>query len=109
VDDLKQFLPGLMMACGGVLQWARQFKAFREWQYHIIAVALASGAYWLVTPFAGDWRHYVLSGIQFLTIGGGLAVIYGGTFIASNGAKAVAAANPGSGTDSVAVPVTNSK
>lgn len=111
MDELKEYLPGLMVAAGGTLQWLRQFKAFREEWYHAIAVALGVGAFWLVTPYAASsWRAWWISCIDFLTVGGGgLALIWGGTFIVSNGAKAVAASNPEAGVNSVVLPLTNSK
>ena len=109
LHDLHDYLPGLMVAAGGVLQWFRQFKMFREQYYHLIAVGLGIGAFWLVTPYTGEWRTWWLQCLDFLTIGGGgLAMIYGGTFLVSNTAKAVAAANPAAAS-TVAVPVTDSK
>lgn len=108
-EDVQRYLPGLMVAAGGILQWLRQFKSFREWYYHVIAVVLGVGAFALVTPFDGPLRLWVLSCIDFLTVGGGgLAMIYGGTFIVSTTAKKVAAASPTLGEIGVA-PVTNSK
>lgn len=108
--DEAKYLPVLMTAAGGVLQWLRQFKTFREWHYHVIAVVLGVSAYWLVNPFGPDVRIWALSCIEFLSVGGGMALIWGGTFIVSNGARAVAASSlPDAVTNSVAVPVTNSK
>lgn len=111
MDDLKGYLPGLMVAAGGVLQWVRQFKRFPEWGYHVVAVTLGAAAYWLVAPMdPSSWRAWIISCIDFLTVGGGgLALIWGGTFIASNGAKAIAEAHPSAAANSLAVPLTNSK
>jgi len=111
VNELKAYLPGLMVAAGGMLQWFRQFSAFREQYYHLVAVALGVLAFWLVTPYTGgDWRGWWLSCIDFLTVGGGgLALIYGGTFLVSNGAKAAAAANPSAAANNIGLPLTNSK
>jgi len=81
---------------------------FREEYYHVIAVVLGVGAFLLVTPFEPNaWRVWWLSCVEFLSVGGGLPIIYGGTFIASNGAKAIAAANPTA--NNIALPVTDSK
>ena len=100
MNDLKEYLPGLLMAAGALLQWLRQFQKFPEWGYHIIAVALAMVAYALVTPVVDNhFRIWTLDALRWLSVGGGLATIWGGTFIASNAAKAGVAV----------VPMTNSK
>ena len=86
--DLKEYLPGLLMAAGAALQWLRQYQRFQEPLYHVIAVILSTFSYALVTPLGeGGVRVWTLDCIQWLSVGGGLATIWGGTFIASNAAK----------------------
>lgn len=109
MDDLKGYMPVLMIAGGGFLQWFRQFKSFREEWYYAVAVIIGVLAYLMVTPFdPAHPRLWSLSCLEFLTAKGGLAQIFGGTFLVSNGAKGIAAVNPSAGA-SVIVPVTNSK
>lgn len=108
MDNPNHFLPGLMMAMGGALQWLRSLRVFREEYYHAVAVFLGIVAYWMTMPYnSEEWRLWWLSCVEFLTIGGGLAMIWGGTFVMSNAAKGVVAL--GADAQNPVVPLTNSK
>lgn len=99
----------LLGVTGGLLQYAvRQFDRAPEWLYHALAVGLTFGLYVVVTPgwHEGEWRPVLINAVAWLAER--VPTVWGGTFITSASAKAVAARrHPGS--NSVLVPVTNSK
>jgi hypothetical protein len=105
VVELESFLQPLLVVAGVLLQFfVRQFKGMPEWSYHLMAVALASGAYLLVH----DYPHDRLGVIRYiLWMSGGVTSIWGGTFITSSAAKGLvgAGANP----ENAAIPLTSSK
>jgi hypothetical protein len=88
---------------GGLLQYLRGYEWFEEWGYHLIAVALAAFGYWMFNQvFYNDPKY--AAAVALLGVSGNAATIYGGTFLASSGAKKLAA----SGKPAI-IPVTNSK
>lgn len=102
----------LLGVTGGILQYAvRQFDSLPEWVYHVAAVGLCFGLYVLVTPGwnAGEWRPVVINAVAWLAER--VPTIWGGTFVVSNAAKAIATARADNGktSDTFMVPVTNSK
>lgn len=109
-DDLKHYLPGLLMAAGAILQFAmRQFQSVKDRYYYPVAILLALGAYAFVTPLVGGHvRVWFLDFSDWLTVGGGLAMVCGGTFIVSGAAKKIAAAKPALA-NKLLVPLTDSK
>ena len=99
----------LLGVAGGLLQYLmRQFASIQDRWYHLVAVGFALGLYVLVTPdwLSGDWRAATIRGIVWLAER--LPTIWGGSFIVSNGAKAVASRWPGA-ENGLAIPMTNSK
>ena len=99
----------LLGVTGGLLQYAvRQFDSLPDWVYHAAAVGLTFGLYVLVTPdwTSGGWREVVINAVTWLAER--VPTVWGGTFITSKTASAVAARRK-SGADTVLVPVTNSK
>lgn len=109
-DDLKHYLPGLLTAAGVILQFLmRQFQTAKDRAYYPVAFGLALGAYALVTPLVGGHvRVWFLDFTDWLVVGGGLAMVCGGTFIASGAAKAIVARKPALANNPL-VPLTNSK
>jgi hypothetical protein len=98
MDELQQFQPHVMGILGGLLQYLRGFKRFREYQYHLIAVGLAAFGYVLFNPADfHDWRTFTVKAL--IGVSGLLVPLWGGTFAASNSAKAGVSA----------IPITNSK
>lgn len=97
----------LLGVTGGLLQYAvRQFDRMPEWTYHVAAVGLCFGLYVLVTPgwAAGEWRQVTINAVTWLAER--VPTVWGGTFIASTSAKALASKF---GSASLAVPLSNSK
>lgn len=85
--------PEIMAIFGACLQWARGFKKFTEFQYHVIAVVLAFGGYILFNPITlTDWRTATIQAI--IGTAGNATSLWGGTFLASNSAKAGLAVFP---------------
>ena len=80
--------PEVMAILGACLQWARGFKKFTEFQYHLTAVLLALGAFILFTPTINlvDWRGAIIQAL--IGTAGNATSLWGGTFLASNSAKA---------------------
>lgn len=97
--DPMEFQPQVMGILGGLLQYLRGYKAFREWVYHVLAVAFASFGFVLFNPppDLSDWRAFTIK--YLVGVSGLLVSVWGGTFAASGAAKAGANF----------VPVTNSK
>ena len=93
----------LLGVFGGALQFLRGRRSFPEPAYHALALVLAAGAYFLTADFLRYWAGPV--GVQLtivlaiLGIAGNVAAVWGGTFAASNAAKAGAPL----------IPMTNSK
>lgn len=84
---LQELQPQVMMLLGAIFQYARGYKSFSEVKYHGMAIALATGAYLLFTPIdVHDWRLAVAKGL--LGVSGLATSFWGGTFLASNSAKA---------------------
>ena len=85
--DLQAMQPQVMAIFGAILQYFRAWKSFSEPVYHATAIVLAAAGYVLFNPLpSGDWRSEAVKaiiGISGLTIS-----IWGGTFVASNSAKA---------------------
>lgn len=104
MDDLREQLPKLLLLAGGLMQWLRAFKGFREWMYHVTAVTLCAAAYILVTPSMGNPRTDTVNLLVWFVDAMPLAIVYGGTFLVSNAAK-----NPALNPASNLVPLTNSK
>ena len=99
----------LLAVVGGLLQYGvRQFDRLPDWLYHAAAVGLTFGLYVLVTPgwADGEWREVVIKAVSWLAER--VPTVWGGTFVTSKTASAIAARRKG-GSDSVMVPVTNSK
>lgn len=99
----------LLGVTGGLLQYAvRQFDGVPEWVYHGLAVALCFGLYVLVTPTwaQGEWRAVTINAVAWLAER--VPTVWGGTFITSVSAKALASRVRGS-TSNMLLPVTNSK
>ena len=104
MEDLTQYLPKLLVLSGVLLQWMRAQKAVGEPWYHVTAVGLCAGAYFLTTSLTGSWQ---VEAVRFLVwIPDNLPLVWGGTFVMSNAAKmatgVAASTNP-------LVPLTNSK
>ena len=100
-------LPLLLGVTGGLLQYAvRQFDRAPEWLYHGLAVALCFGLYVLVNPSwnQGEWREVTINAVAWLAER--VPTVWGGTFITAVSAKALASKV---GSESMAVPVSNSK
>jgi hypothetical protein len=109
VLNLDPPLALLLGVTGGVLQYAiRQFDHLPEWVYHLAAVGLCFVLYVLVTPAwnQGEWRGVVINAVTWLAER--VPTVWGGTFLVSNAAKAVAGRNGGAA-GNMMVPVTNSK
>ena len=99
----------LLGVTGGLLQYAvRQFDHSPEYLYHGLAVGLCFGLYILVTPGwnVGEWREVTINAVVWLAER--VPTVWGGTFITSTSAKALAA-RLGGGTGNLLLPVTNSK
>lgn len=98
MNELQQFQPQVMAILGGLLQFLRGYAKFPEWGYHVVAVLLAGFGYVLFNQLdLSDWRAVIIRGL--VGVSGLVASLYGGTFLASNSAKAGVAF----------IPVTNSK
>lgn len=98
----------LLGVAGGLLQFlVRQFEGLPEWLYHGLAVLVGFTLYVVVTPTwqDGPWRDVVIRTVVWLAER--VPTIWGGTFVVSNTAKAIAAG--GGRASSLLVPVSNSK
>lgn len=105
-EELKQFQPTVMLALGFLMQYARGYRGFPEWGYHLIAVGLALFGFVLFNPIIyNDWRYTVVMGL--VGIVGNLGSIWGGSFVTSHAAKAHV--NAGGDPQNILVPLTNSK
>lgn len=85
MTDLSQLAPALLAVLGGVLQWARQFRAFRDAWTALIAVLLAGAAYLLLHVFTEGWRYELAVGA--ITVAGWTASVIGGTASAAAGSN----------------------
>lgn len=103
-------LPMLLPLAGAVLQFVvRQFKSIPDTIFYSVAVALATGVYSLVQP-AGSCpavRDCIVNYLAWMAVH--FTSLLGGTAIASNAAKGIAATNPASAARNPFVPLTNSK
>lgn len=101
----------LLGVLGLALQWIRAFSWFRDWHYGIAAAFFATLAYFLTADFTkylhGPFGLQLTIVLALLGIAGNVSALMGGTFVASNRAKA-AVAN-GADPTSTLVPLTNSK
>jgi hypothetical protein len=98
----------LLAVAGGLLQYlVRQFDKMPDWAYHSFAILIGFGLYVTVTPGweQGPWRDVLVRTVVWLAER--VPTIWGGTFVVSNAAKAVAAGN--NRASSLLVPVSNSK
>lgn len=69
------------------MQYARGYQRFPEPVYHMLAVVLAGLGYLLFDQtIYFDWRYTVVKAL--IGISANVGTIYGGTFLASNAAKA---------------------
>lgn len=100
----------LLPLAGIIFQFTiRQFKTVPDPIFYLIAVSLATGVYAIVTPSleCAEWRQCVVDYLAWMTVH--FTSLLGGTAIASNAAKGVAASNPQLAANNVFVPLTNSK
>lgn len=105
MEDLTQYLPHLLVVAGFSLQWAmRQFKAVKEWQYHVVAVLLCVSAHLLVHSVPTTNAGFIK---LLIWLPAAVPTVWGGTFAASSYAKSRVAS--GNTADSHATPLTNSK
>jgi len=102
---LEASLPTLLAIAGGALQYLiRQFKGVPEVVYHLAAVLLAAGAYFLVHDMPQN-RETLIRFILWMS--GGVATVWGGTFGVSSAAKRVV--ESGANSEHMLIPLTNSK
>ena len=104
MEDLTQYLPHLLATAGVGLQWLRAQVKVAEVIYHLTALALCVGA-WFLVQSAGVDRSGVVQLLIWLPAG--LSSVWGGTFAMSGIAKAMVAG--GANAEHPAVPLTNSK
>lgn len=100
----------LLPLAGAVFQFViRQFKTVPDPVFYLIAVSLATGVYAIVTPAGScvEWRQCIVDYLAWMTVH--FTSLLGGTAIASNAAKGIAASNPSLAANNVLVPLTNSK
>lgn len=84
---MNEFQPQVMAILGALLQYYRGFKSLPEWGYHVAAVGLATIGYVLFTDIGlGNWKTATVRAI--IGISGLTVSVWGGTFVASNSAKA---------------------
>jgi len=103
--DYTQYLPQLLVAAGGLLQWVRADKRFDDRVYAAIAVGLVIIAHLLVADYAQNARLLLLATLSALPQS--LIAVLGGTQAVStlSNLAVKGGCNPGS----PAIPVTNSK
>lgn len=100
----------VLIALGGGLQWLRAHQGFPEWAYSLIAFGLSVAAFLFCYEAAigPGWRSVVKVFVEnWPILSTFIGATMGGTKAVSGMAKA--AANKGANTDSVLIPVTNSK
>ena len=86
-DELRQFQPQVLAILGALMQYARGHARFPEWAYHLSAALLALLGYALFAQVMyPDWRETVIRGL--VGVSGSILSVWGGTFVASNSAKA---------------------
>lgn len=106
MDDLSVYLPKLLPIAGMALQFAmRQFKGVNDGWYHVVAVGLTAACYLLTMELSPSWRLEI---VRFLVwIPENLPLVWGGTFLMSNMARAGSTSLPA--TMAKAMPVTDSR
>lgn len=108
--DPTTALPLLLPVAGAIFQFTiRQFKSVPDPIFYLIAVSLATGVYAIVTPSleCADWRNCIVDYLAWMAVH--FTSLVGGTALASNAAKGVAASNPKLAANNVFIPLTNSK
>lgn len=93
MNELQMLQPQVMAILGASLQYLRGYSKFPEWGYHLFAVALSGFGYWLFNDNHYNDTRYVVA-YAIVGISGNLSAVWGGTFAASNMAKAGASFIP---------------
>lgn len=108
MQDYTQYLPPMLLALGGLLQWMRAQKNIKDQTTLTLGALLAVLAWLICSDFSLAYHNpqlYVIHAV--LGCSGAIGTVFGGTFMAAKAANA--AVDAGANPDHFLIPGTNSK